>query len=137
LRQLRLPEELSPAILEAWMTDRTQPEITPNTPLRLADAVKIAFRMGGMTVAGLRRERDRDRLVIEKIAGKEFATLAHIERMRELCRDEARALGSSLRLPAETRAERLPTMQPGSSETTDAMSAQAALQMKLQPRRGS
>ena len=72
------------------MTDRTQPEITPNTPLRLADAVKIAFPMGGMTVAGLRRERDRNRLIIEKIAGKEFTTLAHIERMRELCRDEAR-----------------------------------------------
>ena len=70
------------------MTDRTQPEITPNTPLRLADAVKIAFPMGGMTVAGLRRERDRNRLVIEKIAGKEFTTLVHIERMRELCREK-------------------------------------------------
>ena len=81
------------------MLNRTQPEITPNTPLRLADAVKIAFPMGGMTVAGLRRERDRNRLVIEKIAGKEFTTLAHIERMRELCRDEARAQGSSLSRP--------------------------------------
>jgi integrase len=28
-----------------------------------------------MTIAGLRRERDRNRLVIEKIAGKEFTTL--------------------------------------------------------------
>jgi hypothetical protein len=46
--------------------------------------------MGGMTVAGLRRERDRNRLVIEKIAGKDFTTLAHIERMRELCREEVR-----------------------------------------------
>ena len=119
------------------MTDRAQPEITPNTPLRLADAVKIAFPMGGMTVAGLRRERDRNRLVIEKIAGKEFTTLAHIERMRELCRDEARALGSSLRAPAETKAERLHTRPPGSSETTDAMSAQAALRMKLRPRKES
>src|SRR3974390_2863106 len=99
------------------MTDRAQPEITLNTPLRLADAVKIAFPMGGMTVAGLRRERDRDRLVIEKIAGKEFTTLAHMERMRELGRDEARAPGSSLRPPAETRAEKLPTRRPGSSET--------------------
>src|SRR5712672_4352657 len=119
------------------MTDQELRKITPTTPFRLADAIKIGFPMGGMTVAGLRRERDRNRLVIEKIAGKEFTTLAHIERMRELCRDEARALGSSSRLPAETRAERLPTGQPGSSETTDAMSAQAALQMKLQPRRGS
>src|SRR5262249_32638619 len=122
----------NPAFLEASMIDRTRPEITPHTPLRLADAVKIAFPMGGMTVAGLRRERDRNRLVIEKIAAKDFATLAHIERMGELCRDEEKALGSSLRPPAETRAERLPTRQPGSSETTDAMSAQAALQLKLQ-----
>jgi len=96
------------------MTDRTQPEITPNTPLRLADAVKIAFPMGGMTVAGLRRERDRNRLVIEKIAGKEFTTLVHIERMRELCREEARGPDFNLSLPTETRAERLPAEQPGS-----------------------
>src|SRR6185437_2649593 len=101
-------------------------------------AVAIHRAVGdGMTVAGLRRERDRDRLVIEKIAGKEFTTLAHIERMRELCRDEARAQGSSLRPPVETRAERSLTKQHGSSETTDAMSAQAALQMKLRPRKES
>lgn len=119
------------------MTDRTQPEITPNTPLRLADAVKIAFPMGGMTVAGLRRERDRSRLIIEKIAGKEFTTLAHIERMRELCRDEARELDSSLKPHAVTKAERSPTKRPGSSETTAGMSAQAALQSRLRPRRES
>jgi hypothetical protein len=117
------------------MANRVQPEITPDTPLRLADAAKIAFPMGGMTVAGLRRERNRNRLVVEKIAGKEFTTLAHIERMRELCRDEGRERDSSLKLPAETRAERSPTEQPGSSETMAGMSAQAALQMKLQPRR--
>ena len=96
-----MPEQLSSAFLRASMTDRTQPEITPNTPLRLADAVKIAFPMGGMTVAGLRRERDRDRLVIEKIAGKEFTTLAHIERMRELCRE--RSKGARLQLKAPRR----------------------------------
>jgi hypothetical protein len=119
------------------MTDRTQPEITRNTPLRLADAVKIAFPMGGMTVAGLRRERDRNRLIIEKIAGKEFTTLAHIERMRELCREEARGPDFSLSPPAETRAEKSPTEQPGSSETTAGISAQAALQMRLRSRNES
>jgi hypothetical protein len=36
-------------------------------------------------------------LIIEKIAGKEFTTLAHIERMRELCRDEARGPDSSFK----------------------------------------
>ena len=119
------------------MPNQNRAEITPDTPLRLADAVKIAFPMGGMTVAGLRRERDRNRLVVEKVAGKEFTTLAHIERMRELCREEARGLDFSLRPPAETRAERSPTKQPGSSETTAGMSAQAALQMRLLPRRKS
>jgi len=119
------------------MTDRAPPEITLNTPLRLADAVKIAFPMGGMTVAGLRRERDRDRLVIEKIAGKEFTTLAHNERMRQLCREEARGPDFSLRAPAETRAERSPTEQAGSSETMAGISAQAALEMRLRPRRKS
>jgi hypothetical protein len=117
------------------MIDRSRSEIAANTPLRLADAVEIAFPLGGMTVAGLRRERDRNRLVVEKIAGKEFTTLAHIERMRELCRDEAKVPGFSLRPPAETSVERLPTKQPGSSETTAGMSAQAALQRRLrQPR---
>ncbi|CCD95759.1 conserved hypothetical protein [Bradyrhizobium sp. ORS 375] len=120
------------------MSDRQQPKIAPDTPLRLTDAVKIAFPLGGMTVAGLRRERDRNRLVIERIAGKEFTTLAHIERMRELCRDEARELDSSSRPPAATSAERLPIVRPGSSETTDGTSAQAALRMRLQqPRRSS
>ena len=119
------------------MTDRTQTEISRNTPLRLADAVKIAFPMGGMTVAGLRRERDRRRLIIERIAGKEFTTLAHIERMRELCREEVRGPDSSSRPRAETNAERLPTEQPGSSETMVGMSAQAALQMRLRPRKKS
>src|SRR5258708_22006720 len=119
------------------MVSQSQPEITPNTPLRLADAVKIAFPMGGMTVAGLRRERDRNRLIIEKIAGKEFTTLAHIERMRELCRDEAREPDFRSKPRDETRAETSPTAQPGSSETTVGMSAQAALQMRLQPRKRS
>jgi len=128
-------ERLISAFLEASMTDRAQSEITSDTPLRLADAVKLAFPMGGMTVAGLRRERDRNRLIVEKIAGKEFTTLAHIERMRELCRDEAREPDSSLRQPAGTRAETSRTAQPGSLETTAEMSAQAALQMKLQPRK--
>ena len=109
-------------------------EIALDTPLRLADAVKIAFPMGGMTVAGLRRERDRNRLVVEKIAGKEFTTLAHIQRMRELCRDEAREQDFSLRLPVETNGERSPTEQHGSSGTMAGISAQAALQMKLRQR---
>jgi hypothetical protein len=57
-----------------------------NTPFRLADAVKQAFPHGGMTMSGLRREAARGRLVLERIAGKDFVTLAAIGAMRELCR---------------------------------------------------
>jgi len=57
-----------------------------DTPLRLDVAAKIAFPRGGMSESGLRREAKRGRLVIERVAGKDFTTLNHIERMRELCR---------------------------------------------------
>jgi hypothetical protein len=56
-----------------------------DTPLRLDDAAKIAFPDGGMTAGGLRREAKRGRLVIERVAGKDYTTLNHIKRMRELC----------------------------------------------------
>ena len=117
------------------MPYRTRTQITPYTPLRLGDAVKIAFPLGGMTVGDLRRERDCNRLVIEKIAGKEFTTLAHIERMRELCREEGRDEEFSSRFLAETRAEKARVHQTGSLEATAGMLAQAALQMRLQPRK--
>src|SRR5450631_1357617 len=115
------------------MTPWKRSDITADTPLRLADAIKIGFPMGGMTVAGLRRERDRDRLVIEKIAGKEFTTLAHIERMRKLCRVEARVPDSTSKASGETKPEASPIEPPGSFATTVGMSAQAALQMRLRP----
>jgi integrase len=78
-----------------------------------------------MTVADLRRERDCNRLVIEKIAGKEFTTLAHIERMRELCREGARQEDFSSGPLAERRAERSRIDQAGSS-TTAAMIARVS-----------
>ena len=54
----------------------------PDTPLRLAVAAKLAFPDGGVTAASLRREARAGRLVIERIAGKDFTTLTHIENMR-------------------------------------------------------
>jgi hypothetical protein len=65
-------------------------EIGPGTPLRLAVAAGLAFPDGTMTASGLRREAARGRLLIERIAGKDYTTLANIERMRELCRVEAK-----------------------------------------------
>ena len=49
---------------------------SPETPLRLDIAAKIAFPDGSMGAAGLRKERDRGRLITEMIAGKEYVTLA-------------------------------------------------------------
>src|SRR5947207_5267283 len=101
--------------------------VGPDTPLRLSEALKLAFPNGGMTVSGLRRERDRGRLAVERIAGKEFTTLADIERMRALCRSEAKArdCGSS---PADPSATSAPC---GSSATEDANTALALARAKL------
>src|SRR6266568_7579789 len=65
-------------------------KVTPDTPLRLEIAAALAFPDGSMTASGLRREGARGRLAIERIAGKDYTTLANIERMRELCRVEAK-----------------------------------------------
>jgi hypothetical protein len=61
--------------------------IKPDMPLRLAVAAELAFPRGGITAAGLRREAARGRLVTERIAGKDYTTLADIENMRALCRN--------------------------------------------------
>ena len=53
--------------------------ISPNTPLRLGIAAALAFPDGTMTASGLRREAARGRLVVERIAGKDYTTLANID----------------------------------------------------------
>jgi hypothetical protein len=65
-------------------------QVSPDAPLRLAAAAALAFPDGSMTASGLRREAARGRLIIERIAAKDFTTLANIERMRELCRVEVK-----------------------------------------------
>jgi hypothetical protein len=65
--------------------------IAPDTPLRLKDAVAIAFPAGGMTVSGLRREVAKGRLVLETIARKQFVTLRAIDEMRLKCRENPKA----------------------------------------------
>src|SRR6516225_3445966 len=86
-----------------------------DTPLRLDAAAKIAFPDGGMTAAGLRREAKRGRLVIERVAGKDFTTLGHIARMRELCRVSKSRRDSISGQTGETKKESALTPPPGSS----------------------
>src|SRR5262245_23343591 len=106
--------------------------ITTDTPLRLSVAVALAYPDGSMTASGLRREAKRGRLAIERTAGKDYTTLANIERMRELCRVQAKAPDSTSGPRDATPTATSPTTQPGSSEMVDATFSQAALQMKLQ-----
>jgi hypothetical protein len=67
--------------------------IRPDTPLRLYIAAALGFPDGSMTASGLRREAVKGRLAIERVAGKDYTTLANIERMRELCRVEVKVPG--------------------------------------------
>jgi hypothetical protein len=64
-------------------------KILPDTPLRLSVAAAIAFPDGSMTASGLRREAGRGNLIIERLAGKDYTTLANIEQMRAPCRVQA------------------------------------------------
>src|ERR1700687_1627673 len=110
--------------------ERLPDGITLDTPLRLGDIVRFGFPAGGMTVSGLRREINRGRLDVELIAGKQFTTLANIERMRKLCRVEAKApdCGSD-RHGAKGGAQ--PLRQFGSSRTAAGISPRDALRARL------
>jgi hypothetical protein len=71
-----------------------------------------------MTVSGLRKEAARGRLVVERIAGKDYTTLANIERMRELCRVEAKAPGCGSAKVGEIKAGE-PHIEPYGSSSMD------------------
>jgi hypothetical protein len=89
--------------------------IDDHTPLRLDDAVALAFPHGGMTVSGLRREASRGRLKISRIAGKDFITLAAIKEMISQCRVQAKEPGCGSAPNGATAPE--PAQRSGSSAT--------------------
>ncbi len=93
-------------------------DIARNSPLRLAEAARIAFPGGTMTEDGLRKEAKRGTLAIFRVAGKDFTTLADIERMIEACRVPQKASGSTSKA-RETKPY-------GSSGTEKSVSPQAA-----------
>lgn len=107
-------------------------QVTTDTPLRLDVAAALAFPGGGMTVSGLRKEAARGRLVIERIAGRDYTTLAAIGKMRGQCRVQPKGLASISCLPAETKPAASPAPLDGSSETATVCTPQDALQAKLQ-----
>jgi hypothetical protein len=93
-----------------------------DTPLRLEQAAKLAFPFGGMTVSGLRREAAKGRLVIERIAGKQFVTLQAINEMRAQCRADQK-------VPASTSANVAAAKVSTSFSTEKTRSALAAAQV--------
>jgi hypothetical protein len=97
-------------------------------PLRLDVAASLAFPDGSMTASGLRREAGKGRLVIERIAGKDYTTVNEIEKMRVLCRLVQKARVSGFAGSAAVSAE----PHDGSSETEAISKAQAALRTILQ-----
>jgi hypothetical protein len=105
-------------------------EIRPDTPVRLSVAAALAFPDGSMTASGLRRENARGRLVVERIAGKDYTTLANIEHMRELCRVQAKVpdCGSALLAEGAAGPLRAPS---GSSSTASGISPRDALKTRL------
>jgi len=103
-----------------------------DTPLRLDAAAKIAFPDGSMKESGLRREAKRGRLVIERVAGKDYTTLGHIARMRELCRVNQDNQDSGYGKRALTKSATTPNC--GSSSMTAGRSALAATLTTLMER---
>jgi len=110
-------------------------EVAPDTPLRLSVAAILAFADGSMTASGLRREKARGRLVVERIAGRDYTTLASIERMRQLCRVETKAPTCGSEKKSGTGVESSCGTDLGSSSTAAGTSPQDALRVKLQRRR--
>ena len=64
----------------------SEPEPDPDRPLSLAHAIRIFFPMGGMTVSGLRKERDRGSLTVYRMAGRDYTTINALREMMERCR---------------------------------------------------
>src|SRR5262245_28297804 len=117
-----------------WLTPTT---VAPDQPLRLSTAAALAFPDGSMTASGLRREAARGRLAIERIAGKDFTTLAAITEMREKCRVPAKVQDCGFAQSGGTRqANSTPTPR-GSSSMQENISPQDALRAKLQLRKVS
>ena len=108
--------------------------IDPCAPLRLNLAAKIAFPDGSMSASGLRREGAKGRLILERIANKDYTTLEAIRTMRELCRVPIREpdfTNENLDIARESSSPK----PHGSSRTATAISPQDALRARLKKSR--
>src|SRR3984957_21141138 len=95
--------------------------IDTNTPQRLG----VVAAQFGLTAAALRTEAKRGRLVISRVAGKDWTSVAEVQRMFGLCRVSQKESDSGFG-PAEAAKE-----PRSSSETAQSRSAQDALSLSL------
>ena len=91
-----------------------------NQRIRLTEAAKII----GVHPKSLRSERDKGRLVIWRVAGKDWTSLAEIDRMFELCHAPPKAPVYGCAQNAKHQEKNNP--QPGLLETEIIQKAQAA-----------
>ena len=103
----RTKQSVLPTLPSVFGLPEAEAAVAPNAPLRLATAAKLAFPDGSMTASGLRKEAFRGKLITERIANKDYTTLEAINRMRELCRVQAKGLTSDA-APLVTRRQALP-----------------------------
>ena len=70
-------------------------DIGPDDPVPLSQAAALFFPAGGITLQSLRTEIRKGNLIAERIAGRYFVTRQAIEEMRERCRIQPKAQGST------------------------------------------
>src|SRR5271169_6901194 len=90
-------------------------------PLRLG----VVAAQFGLTAAALRAESKRGRLVISRVAGKDWTSVAEVQRMFGLCRSTPKESDSGFGRPEATKSRH------GSSETAESKSARDALSLSL------
>src|SRR3984957_10207287 len=88
----------------------------------------------GLTTAALRTEAKRGRLVISRVAGKDWTSVAEVNRMFGLCRVTPEALTYGSGQSASERAAETPRY--GSSETPDTSAALASAWASVERLRG-
>lgn len=93
-------------------------DVTDETPLLLDIAARLAFPDGSVSGLALKSAASREELVVERIAGRLYTTLAAIREMRIKCRriPKARGSGSSGETSGPTDGAGL---APGPSRTTE------------------
>src|ERR1700722_6495285 len=91
-----------------------------DAPLRLG----VVAAQFGLTAAALRTEAKRGRLVISRVAGKDWTSISEVQRMFGLCRVTPEALTCGSDHPASGRAGA--TLLYGTSETPDTSTALAS-----------